>query len=159
MKKHSAFSLLLILAALTILLTGCVTLRNHFDDIDPDEVSSIDIYDLRETSGDESGFYEDVVPVYTLEETIHSDFLDSLAEIEFTDTLILLPVAVDPSFYYGDWVVRINFSDNSYRLISSQGYGESFDADGKKTDSDHYGCDDEVWEQFISQYLPEEIFN
>lgn len=158
-KRRSVISLILIIPALIILLTSCITLRNYYDDIDTDEVSSIDIYDLREASNRESGFYENIDPVHTLDETQHGEFLKSLAKIEFTDVLILFPMAIDPSFYYGDWVVRINYFDGSYKFISSFGYGESFDADGQRTDSDHYGCDSEVLEQFISQYLPEDVFN
>ena len=157
MKKSTIFSLMLIITVLCVSLTGCVTFRDHIDNIDDENVSSIEIYDLRESQFSESGFYENVDSVYTLDETIHSDFLDDLAKIQFSDTLILF-AASDPSFYYGDWVVRINFTDGSYRFVSCGGYGETFDKDGNGIDSDHYGCDDEVWEHLIASYIPEEIF-
>ena len=149
----------IVLTVLAISLSGCVTLRNRIDDIDVKNVSSINIYDLRESSDHESGFYEKIAPVYTLEETIFNDFFDTLDEIVFTDTLILLPVAADPSFYYSSWVVRINFSDGSYRFISCGGYGESFDSSGNITNRNHYGCDYDEWEQFIVKYLPVELYN
>lgn len=149
--------LILLLVAMPVLFTGCITLRFHYDDINADQISSIAIYDLRESSDFGSGFYENTEPVYTLEEAQKEPFLEALAKIEFKDTLVLLPVPFDPSFDYGKWVVRINYTDGSYQLISCGGYGETFDANGETTDGNHYGCDDVVWEEFICDYVPAEI--
>lgn len=159
MKKKAVFSVVL-LVLLTVLLNSCViTLFTRYNDIDINEVSSIDIYDLRGRDAYGSNFCEDTDPVYTLEEEQESAFLESLGEIRFRDMIFLIPAAVDPSFYYYEWAVRVNYADGSYRLISYGGYGEFFDADGQRTDSNHYGCDDDEWRQLIGEYLPEELFS
>ena len=64
--------------------------------------------------------------------------------------------AVDPSFHYGDWVVRLNYTDNYYELISSGGYGEIYDNNDEVVDTNHYGCEDDEWESFVTQFLPDD---
>ena len=46
---------------------------------------------------------------------------------------------------------------DSYQFISCAGYGTSFDAEGEQTDNNHYGCDDDVLERFVTKYLPEDF--
>ncbi len=118
MKKRTVCLLALLVSALSVLLVGCVTQRTHHDDIESDTVASIEIYDLRNTTYYSAGFDDHLDPVYALEEDQLDAFLTDLAEIEFSDTLILLPVPTDPSFEYDEWVVRINYTDGSYRFIS-----------------------------------------
>ena len=149
----------LILAAL-ISLTGCVVIPRYknYDDINRERLSSVDIYDLRNSETHYSDFLKTETPVYTLTNDQLDSFFSDLADIRFTDHIIIVLAAVDPSFWYDDWVVRINYTDGSYSLISCGGYGENYDVNNQAVDSNHYGCDDDEWQQFIGKYVPKDIF-
>jgi len=71
--------------------------------------------------------------VHTLEASQTSDFLSDLAEIRFSDHLIITIAAMDPNFQYGNGVVRVNYTSGAYSLISCDGYGTDYDADGERT--------------------------
>ena len=148
--------------ALTILisLTGCIVipLYKYYDDIDTEKVSSVDIYDLRNSESYYSDFLETETPVYTLKDDQLNEFWGDLGKIRFTDQIIITIAAVDPSFSYDEWVVRINYIDGSYSLISCDGYGETYDKNNQVIDTNHFGCDNEEWKQFIGKYLPKELF-
>ncbi len=152
----------LILSVVSIMLNslvGCIIIPQYtyYDDIDREQVSSVDIYDLR--NGDHSArFLETEVSVYTLTEYQLDSFFSDLADIRFANHIVIVLAAVDPSFYYDDWVVRINYTDGSYCLISCGGYGETYDANHQVIDSNHYSCDDEEWNQFIGKHVPKAIF-
>lgn len=160
MKPLRPVLMLTLLLTVLVSFSSCILIPvyKYHDDIDAETVSSIDIYDLRSTQIHHSGFLETEQPVYTLSEDQVDTFLADLAEIRFEDTIIIVLTPIDPSFNYGDWVVRINYTDGSYSLISSHGYGETFDQNNVKTDSDHYGCDDEEWEDLIRGYIPNELW-
>lgn len=157
MRKISK-AFLIVLLCFTLLLSGCITVERNFE-IDESSVSSIEIYDLREYNESTWDFYKHVDPDYTLKKELHGEFLDDLGKIEFTDTKVLLPIPMDPSFEYGSWTVRINYTNGDYRFISHAGYGETYNEDGSIVDSDHYGCNYEEWIGLIEKYLPEHIFD
>ena len=140
-------------------LTGCIVipLRHNFE-INADEVESVDIYDLREVDTLYGDFVETEKPVYKIPADKNVEFLSELSKIEFSDSIVIVLAAVDPSFYYGEWTVRINYTDGSFELISSHGFGERFDKNGEIADTHHWGCDSEEWHEFISNYVPEDIF-
>ncbi len=46
----------------------------------------------------------------------------------------------------------MTFRDGTYRCSSCGGYMQSFDAQGKRTDSNHCGCDDGKWNDLIYAY-------
>lgn len=158
MKICIKFLSLIIIISILLSLSGCVIIPVHkyYDDIETDKVASIDIYDLRNCEAFSSGFLETEVPVYTLNEEQIEDFWEDLAEIRFTDYIIIALAAVDPSFHYGDWVVRLNYTNNYYELISSGGYGEIYDNNDEVVDTNHYGCEDDEWESFVTQFLPDD---
>ena len=160
MKIFRAAAICSLVLAMVISLTGCIVIPIHkrYDDIDREQVASVDVYDLRNSESHYSNFLETETAVYTLSEDQLDGFFSDLANIRFTDNLIITIAAVDPSFYYGDWVVRINYADGSYSLISCSGYGETYDANGQVIDSNHFGCDDDEWEQLVGKYVPEDIF-
>ena len=121
---------------LLITLTGCIIIPQYQRfDIDVDTVISIEIYDLSlcENSSFGSSFLETESPVYMLPDKQIVNFLKDLADIRFSDTLFITIFAVDPSFYYDDWTVRINYNDGSFQLISCDGYGETFDSEKKRS--------------------------
>ena len=153
----------LVLLTITVLmistLASCVVIPLHKRfEIDTNTVASIEIYDLCESDSLYGGFLKTETPVYEIPEEKVANFLNDLSNIRFSDTIIITIAAVDPSFYYDDWTVRINYTDGSYELISCDGYGETFDENGENTDSHHFGCDQNEWWMFIAQYVPENIF-
>lgn len=157
MKKIIISALMLIL--LVSVLTSCIIipLRHNFE-INADEVESVEIYDLRGKDTLYGDFVETEKPVYKIPADKKSDFLGDLAKIKFSDSIIIVLAAIDPSFYYGEWTVRINYNDDSFELISSEGFGEKFDENGEKTDSRHWGCGCDEWKEFLSNYVPADIF-
>ena len=146
----------LISLAFLLSLSGCIVIPIYKNfDLDPETVSSVQIYDLR--FGD--SYYDDFLEqefllVHTLEASQTSDFLSDLAEIRFSDHLIISIAAMDPSFHYGDWVVRVNYTSGAYSLISCDGYGTEYDANGELIKTHHFGCDNEEWKDLIMRYLP-----
>lgn len=138
-------------------LTGCIIIpRYKYYNIDVDDVSSIEIYHLSENER----WYGDIEEpgVYMIEEEEIDEFLDDLSDIRFSDHIIIVIAAIDPSFDYGEWVVRVNYIDGSYSFLSCAGYGEAYDQNNELIRSNHYGCDDEEWKQLIKRYVPVSIF-
>ena len=121
MKRIGLLTLTIILIMLT--LTSCIVIPiyKRFK-IDADTVTSIEIYDLCELDSLYGNFDKTQKNIYKISADKNADFLNDLAEIRFSDSIILVPAAVDPSFYYDEWTVRINYTDGSYEFISSDGY-------------------------------------
>ena len=151
---------LVLLTAVTILsmctLTGCIVIPIYKNfDIDANTVESIQIYDLCENYSIDDA----LAPVYEIPKESTADFLSDLAKIRFSDAIIIVIAAIDPSFCYDTWTVRVNYTDGSYEFISCDGYGETFDKNGKRTGGHHFGCYNDEWWAFIGQYVPEDLFN
>ena len=142
-------------------LTGCIIIPRykHYDDIDAEKVSTIEIYGIHKSERITSSDVNADTLAYSLDENEFSDFLNKLSKIQFKDYILIVPGAVNPSFSYGNYVVKIKYNNGNYILISDGGFGESFDADGNRIDKNHFGCDTEKWENLIFDYLPEEIIN
>ena len=151
------FSATLLILALLLSLSSCIVIPIYKNfDLDPETVSSVQIYDLR--FGD--SYYDDFLEqefllVHTLEASQTSDFLSDLAEIRFSKHLVIMIAAMDPSFHYGDWVVRVNYTSGAYSLISCDGYGTEYDANGELIKTHHFGCDREEWKDLIMRYIPQ----
>ena len=166
-KKKSIALFLLLIVLSVISLTGCIGYFTDFyydsNQINPENVSSIDIYDFSKTPEHKYAYYQQEFEEEVEEEVEHAlssdqiePFLTELAAIKFrTYHLVFTLAATDPSFRLGDYVVRINFSDGSFRLISDEDYNPVFDSDGKIIADDHnmVSSSDE-WNAFISKYLP-----
>ncbi len=149
-----ALTLSLTLLILLPLLCGCVTLVYDFEDIDNGKVESISFYDLSGYAEKSSEELLSSEPFFTLPAEEHDEFIAELKKLEFKDSFpIFMPS--DPSFSYGAYVVRFEFDDGSSRYLSCTGYNETFDADGKWISSDHYGCNDESWNDLIYAFCGE----
>ena len=149
---------ILTLMSVMCTMTSCIVipLYKHFE-IDSDTVASIEIYDLCEVDS-VYDFVETETPVYEIPTEEKTDFLNDLAQIRFSDAIIIVLAAIDPSFDYDEWTLRINYTDGSYELISSDGYGQTYDNKGESVEGHHFGCDQEEWIAFIGKYVPEDIF-
>ena len=146
---------------LICLFCSCVIIpiNKHYDGFDIESVASVEFYDLRQSQTSSFGFLDTATPAYTLPEEQKEAFLADLAEIKFTDYIIIVIAAIDPSFYFGDWVVRVNYTDGSCDLLSNGGYNESYDPSGELSDSNHWSCDDDEWHAFIFKYIPQYIID
>ena len=149
---------LLLLLATMLLLSGCIIIpvEQFYDDIETERVVSVEIYDLREHSV-RSKLPEGEEPAYTLPEAQIDDFCTDLSQVEFTEHIIIVLAAIDPSFSFGDWVVRVNYDDGGYMLISNGGYNITMDADRLKSSRNHWDADSTQWQELIQKYLPEDL--
>ncbi|MBQ3231017.1 MAG: hypothetical protein IJB49_08390 [Clostridia bacterium] len=159
MKFIKSVLIVFLLSAVSLNFGGCIIIPKsmHYDEIELGSVDSIEIYDNRDAEHREHYFWETEDSVYTLSEEENERFLKELADIKFTDVIVITLAAVDPSFSFGDWAVRINYADGGYQFISDGGYGVTFDKDGNLTDSNHFSCEDEEWDELVLKYLPEEL--
>ena len=167
MKKHIAIFIVVKIITVTVIFTlvtmalsSCIILNHRFDYIDKTNVTSIEIYDLRDDYHHGAGFYELMDPIYTLSPEQHDDFLDTLTRLEFTTVLIVI-AANDPSLHYSNTMtVKINHSDGSFETVSPYGYAEQYDPNEDDIHAWDYGsCDDAKWELLLQSVVPEEIYN
>ena len=154
MKLRKLFLFVLMTFVLISFLSGCIIIPRHqYYNIPADEVKSVQFYDLRNLGFSHSpGFDQTLSPVCTIPEADKEVFLDDFSKLRFSDAIVITIAAIDPSFYYGDWVVRINFTNGQYTLYSCGGYGETFDAEGKRLSSTHLSCEDAELENLIKKY-------
>ena len=154
MKPYKQLLLLLMTFVMVVTLSGCIIIPlTKYYDISADEVVSVQFYDLHDhDSAHYSGFDKILEPVYTIPEEDMEDFLDDFSRLKFSDSIVIVLAAIDPSFYYGDWVVRINFCNGQYTFYSCGGYGETFDAEGKRISSTHFSCDDGELKKLVDKY-------
>lgn len=154
MKRYKRLALAMLALALLVVLSGCIIIPvSKYYRISPEEVTSVQFYDLRnEETVISYHFEKNYDPAYTLPEKDIEAFLSDFSELRFSKTILIVPAAVDPSFSYGNLVVRINFSDGKYTLYSSAGFGETFDAKGECISTSHYGCDEEDLESLVNKY-------
>ena len=160
MKTKRVLFLILLCFMTLASLTSCIAIPMHKHyDIDPKEVSSIEIYDLCETDSLYGKFHKTETSVYEIPKEKNADFLSELSDIEFSDTLLITIIPSDPSFYYDEWTVRVNYTDGSYELISCDYYGQTYNPNGEVTDEHHFGCERDEWRAFVEQYVPQDIFH
>ena len=113
-----------LLLAIAFALTSCIVIPvTKYYNIPRNTVSSIDIYALLCPDDSMTFDISTATPYYTLSDDQIEGFLTDLLDIRFEDSIIITIAAVDPSFYYGDWVAQIHYTDGTYELISCAGYG------------------------------------
>ena len=143
-----------------VCLTGCIVIPRHKTfEISPDTVSTIKIYDLRGRESRFEGAVDADAPVYELPEEEKTDFLTELAKVDFSDEILIMLAAVDPSFSFGEWVVRINYADGSYEFLSCNAFGSVFNQNDELISTHHYGSKREEWIAFLGNYAPKNFFD
>lgn len=154
MKRYIQMIAVLVVIVLLVSLSGCIIIPlSKYYNIPAEEVVSVQFYDLRnQNANGGTGFNQSEEPVYTVPEEEREKFLKDFSTLEFTDTIIIVLAAIDPSFSYGEWVVRINFTNGQYTFYSCAGYGETYNAEGKCVSSTHFSCNDEELEKLIGKY-------
>ncbi len=160
MKHIKIIAVTLIFVLIAMSLSSCITLHHKFDNIDTTNVTSIEIYDLRDEYSHSVGFYELMDPVYTLSPEQHADFLDTLTNLEFTTILIVI-AANDPYLHYANTMtVKINHSNGTFETVSQYGYAEQYDPNEDGVDAWDYGsCNSSEWELLIKSVVPQEIYD
>lgn len=144
-----------VLLCLTLSLCGCARFRYDFKDLEQGNIRLIEFYNLSGAEYRNSQAVLETEPYYILPAKDKERFLEQLKQIKFEDVVPLF-IPTDPSFEYGFYVVRFQFEDGSYKFLSSGGYNEMFDSEGKCIDSDHYSCDGEQWIRLIHSFAGED---
>jgi hypothetical protein len=164
MNKHSKYKkiILLTFALFAIMgsLTSCIIIPVYkWYEIDSETVASIQIYDLYDANTYMEAFLKTEVPVYEIPEEDKDTFLTELGKITFDDPIVIILASQQPRRSYGRWTVRVNYTDGSYQLISNEGFGQTFDENNECLESHRGLCDDEIWYEFIENYVPKDIFD
>lgn len=155
MKWGKWLPIIMVALVLMATLSGCmvIPLAKYYN-IPTEDVESVQFYDLREETIYSHDFTQRHSPSYTLPEQDIPSFLYHFSKVKFSKIILIIPAAVDPSFHYGELVVRINFSDGKFTLYSCNGYGQTFDAKGKSISTTHYSCKEKDLLELISLYYP-----
>ena len=150
---------LLLTITFLCMLTGCWSMPKemYYSDFDREQIVSIDVYDCSEEVNHHQPVNTrtllDRNPLFSLDDSQIDPFLQDLSEIRFYDEGGLLIGAVDPSFNFGKWVVKIGFTDGSYWYLSDRSYCAKENSDGSGS-AQHLHPDSEEWEALIKQYMP-----
>ena len=91
----------------------------------------------------------------TLDPSQFDVFIDDLEALPFADKwlIVLLPAAIDPSFYFGKYVIRFEYLDGSVEHISDFGYQEYTAGDTGRLQSEHYSIAEDPWYDFLEKYF------
>ena len=157
MRYYKSTIALGLLIALVLSLSGCIVIpMTTYYDLNSDEVESISFYDLRESVWDDypgEFIINNTEPTFILPTNRNRVFLRDFADLRFTDSIIITLAAMDPSFAYGDWVVRIDFTNGESTCYSCFGYGATYAADGTRLSMTHYSCEKEELELLLKKYM------
>ena len=146
----------MLLVSLCFVLCSCIIIPlSKYYEFEAQDVESVQFYLLGDDNYSESGFHKQIEPVYTLSEEQTEDFLSDFSKIKFSDVILIVLAAVDPSFCYGDIVIRINFINGDYSFYSCAGYGQTYNKNDKLVDSTHFSCDREDLENLLIKYYPD----
>ena len=81
-------------------------------------------------------------------------FAEDLAGLSFVEPhlIILFPVAYDPNFYYGNYIVKVEYHDGSCELISDI-IQRQFRVNEKYPDTTQYNTEQESWLTFLHNWV------
>lgn len=149
---------------MTVVLTGCIKLPvNERVYSVEEEITAIEVYFFEEpvywdkeercwyyeTWNEETEEYDITVceqqPIAYVAKADYSSFLADANDLPYTITVII-GAAMDPVWFYEDYVVRI---------VS----GEKDEIVCNKSGGDLAYCKEEIWQDFLKKYIGEEVFN
>ena len=122
---------------------------------DPAQIKSIriyrtnnDLYDYNDPNGPCGELLGEIAPEQ------YAYFTAELTGLSFAEhhLIILFPVAVDPNFYYGNYIVKIEYQDGSCELISDW-MQRKFRVNEKYPDYTDYDTEDEPWLEFLRKWV------
>lgn len=148
-----SISLILLIFMIPVILSGCISWKTTWKFMhSADKVGFMAIYyDL--PSWQELDFPIEQDPVCYISENDFQSLMDDISNLKWSTGVILLPAAVDPSFYFGDYTLMIVYDNGDFEMISNGGMQVQKSADGKYFRSRHYGFpDDTDWLELLEQY-------
>ena len=155
MKKLLLLVLLVIM--LTVVLSGCIHWETNVKYellFDPSEIESILVY----AAADNYNYSDPIEPCGELLGEIPAEqyavFTEELTGLPFVEPhlIILFPVTYDPNFYYGNYIVKIEYHDGSCELISDI-IQRQFRVNEKYSDTFCYSAGDEAWLVFLKNWV------
>ena len=142
------------------IFSGCITVPVGAEKIaaSPEEIVSIEVYYFEDAIYREDGqwmkySYQDgeeirtsyeAEPIASVKQEDYAQFIADYEELPFTMTFIIF-AAMDPSWYYMGYVVKVTTEDTYYLYTSQAGGSMAY-------------CKDEIWEEFLKKYIGEEPF-
>ena len=162
MKKRliAVSSIILALSLLVSALSGCYVppQRKYYKNLNKDETDSILFYsftdDIIYSKGVDLDTIEQAEPFCSLEESQFESFLQDLSKMRFYSQGGILFGAVDPSFKFGNLVVKIIFTDGSTLYLSDRKYCVWKNSDGSTREFNHLAPGKEEWVSLINKYIP-----
>ena len=143
-------------------LTGCMFIPSWKKvDVryDSSEIVSVELYDLTQRSYDGRfyGLDEDIDqmeteldPIDTLDAERYADFVTDLEKLTFSNHLFIVLAAMDPSYNYYGYTVKITYQNGDYDIISHT--AQLYDAEENYAEN-NWSCDEEKWDSFIKEYF------
>ena len=143
-------------------LTGCVFIPSWKQvdmRYDTSEIVSVELYQL--TGSYDGRFYgseedidqmeEELDPIDALDAEQYEEFVKDLEGLTFTDHFfVILVAAMDPSYSYHGYTVKITYQNGDYDILSPTGQlyemGEDFN-------ENNWNCDEDKWNRFIKDYF------
>ena len=150
---------LIVFSIICMVLTGCIHWETSVDYKllhDTSQIQSIRIYKTK--SGIGYNYSDPIDPCSALLGEISSDqvadFVEELTALPFTEShlILLFPAAVDPNFYYGNHIVKVEYLDGSCELISYC-IQRQFPLNEKYPDTTRYGTENEQWLDFLQNWV------
>lgn len=161
-KQHRiAYVFTVPLLAMLLTLTSCIVIPRdkYFNTLSSENVAEIQIIDIRQSDSADRHTIPANAAVYTVSEDNKASFLLALAEFPFDDSVVISCAAVDYSTWYEDFVIKLIYTDNSYRLISATGYNEYYEKSGVSDQRNTWRCEKNGFIELIKPYLPTEVFD
>ena len=154
--KKIVFSAIL-LSLICFCLAGCIHWKTSVSLAllhDVSEITSIQIYRTNNTTynyGDPVDPLGEMLAEIPTEE--FASFTKELTDLSFVENhlIILFPVAIDPNFYYGNHIVKVEYQDGSCELISYN-IQRQFIVGEKYPKLTRYSAEHESWLAFLRNW-------
>ena len=157
--KKIAFATIL-LSLICVCLAGCIHWKTSVSLAllhDVSEITSIRIYRTNHTSDVGYDYGDPVDPLGEMLAEIPTEefasFTKELTDLSFVENhlIILFPVAIDPNFYYGNHIVKVEYQDGSCELISYN-IQRQFIVGEEYPKTTRYSAEHESWLAFLRNW-------
>ena len=156
----------LLISLVSTLLTGCIQwetsekyeLLQDITNIKSIRVHQDNYEEFEEANGRIYNYSDPDEPCGQLLGEIPSDqfaaFAEELTGLSYVEPhlIILFPVAYDPNFYYGNYIVKIEYHDGSCELISDI-IQRKFAVNEKYPSTTDYNANEEAWLAFLEKWV------
>ena len=151
------FQTLVLMSLICVILTGCIhwqTSEIYELKHDISEIKSIRIY----STADNYSYSDPIEPCGELLGEIpaeqYAQFTEELTGLSFVEShmILLIPDSYDPNFYYGYYIVKIEYHDGSWELISDI-IQRQFSANDRISSTTRYSTAQESWLAFLQNWV------